>query len=105
LPAAFPLAAIFLAADNQGSPARVRADIRTNTVPATVGPNGSYDYPTFDGNAAWFVYEELGGATAELVDNAPASGTATAEMQSHNTGTMFADSGVALIAGPITTPP
>ncbi|MEP7011303.1 MAG: Ig-like domain-containing protein, partial [Acidobacteriota bacterium] len=103
--ASFPLAAIFLAADNQGSPARVRADIRTNTVPSTVGPNGSYDYPTFDGNAAWFVYEELGGATAELIDNAPASGTATAEMQSHNTGTMFADPGVALIAGPITTPP
>ncbi len=103
--ASFPLAAIFLASDNQGSPARVRADIRTNTVPATVGPNGSFDYPTFDGNAAWFVYEELGGATSELVDNAPASGTATAEMQSHNTGTMYANSGVALIAGPITTPP
>ena len=43
-----PLAAIFLAADNQGSPARVRANITGNTVPAT----GTFDYPSFDGVAA-----------------------------------------------------
>jgi len=101
-PADFPLAAIFLAADNQGSPARVRADVRLNTVPAA---SNTFDYPTFDGTAAQFVYEELTGGTAELVDNPPASASATAEMQSHNTGAMFADPGVALIPGPITTPP
>ncbi|HMH52915.1 MAG TPA: hypothetical protein VK548_21940, partial [Candidatus Acidoferrum sp.] len=101
-PADFPLAAIFLAADNQGSPAKVRANIHDNTVPATAN---TFDYPTFDGSDAQLIYVELGGATAELVDNAPGSATALAELQSHNTGAMYADPGVALIAGPITTPP
>ncbi|MEA2564713.1 MAG: large repetitive protein [Acidobacteriota bacterium] len=96
----FPLAAIFLAADNQGSPARVRADIRGNVVPAS----GSFDYPTFDGSAAQLIYEELGGATAELIDTAPASANATAQLTSTNTGTSYANGGVALIAGPINTP-
>jgi hypothetical protein len=96
----FPLAAIFLAADNQGSPARVRADIRGNTVPAS----GTFDYPTFDGSAAQLIFEELGGATAELVDVAPLSATATAQLSDANTGTVYANSGVALIGGPINTP-
>ncbi|HMH52910.1 MAG TPA: putative Ig domain-containing protein [Candidatus Acidoferrum sp.] len=101
-PVDFPLAAIFLAADNQGSPARVRADVRGNTVP--IVPN-TYDYPTFDGTAAHLIYVELSGATAELVDNAPASPDATAELQSHNTGAVYADPTISLIAGPIVTPP
>ena len=96
----FPLAAIFLAADNQGSPARVRADIRGNVVPAT----GTFDYPTFDGNAAQLIFEELTGATAELVDTPPASANATSQLTSTNTGTAYANGGVALIAGPINTP-
>jgi hypothetical protein len=101
-PADFPLAAIFLAADNQGSPARVRADIRGNTVPSVAD---TFDYPNFDGTGAHLVYVELSGATAELVDNAPASASAAAELQSHNTGAVYADATIALIAGPIVTPP
>ena len=101
-PADFPLAAIFLSADSQGSPAKVRADIRGNTVPSVAN---TYDYPTFDGTAAHLVYVELSGATAELVDNAPASADATAELQSHNTGAVYADPTIDLIAGPIVTPP
>ncbi|MBN8674295.1 MAG: hypothetical protein J0L56_09180 [Chitinophagales bacterium] len=98
--ATFPLAAIFLSADNQGSPARVRADIRSNTVPST----GSFDYPSFDGNGGQLVYIiATGGAVAQLVDNAPASANAMAELQSHNTGLMYADATVALISGPINT--
>ena len=47
------------------------------------------------------------GAVAQLVDNAPASATPLAELQSHNTGKMYADAPplVTLIAGPIGTPP
>jgi hypothetical protein len=96
----FPLAAVFLAADNQGSPARVRADIRGNVVPTS----GTFDYPTFDGNATQLIFEELSGATSELVDTPPASASATAQLTSTNTGTAYANSGVALIAGPIPTP-
>jgi hypothetical protein len=99
----FPLAAIFLAADNQGSPARVRANITGNTVPATAN---TFDYPTFDGTAAQLVYKEVtAGAEGQLVDNAPGSATAQAELTSHNTGAMFGDPLVSLIAGPISTPP
>ncbi|TPM66829.1 MULTISPECIES: S-layer family protein [unclassified Mesorhizobium] len=98
----FPLAAIFIRADDQGSPARVRADVRSNTVPAT----GSYDYPTFDGNGAQLVFVNVGTASvAQLVDNSPGSVDATAELQSHNTGLMYADPTVNLIIGPINTPP
>jgi hypothetical protein len=100
LPVNFPLAAFFLAADNQGSPTTVRANIRNNIVPAS----GTYDYPTFDGSAAQLIFEELGGATAQLVDNAPASANATAELASQNTGTVYANGGVALIPGPINLP-
>src|SRR5436309_16138 len=100
--ATFPLAAIFLGADNQGSPARVRADIRNNTVPAT----GSFDYPTFSGTDAQLSFVVVtAGAQGQLVDNAPASANAQAELTSHNTGLMYGDPAVTLIAGPITTPP
>ncbi len=102
----FPLAAIFLAADNQGSPSTVRAQITGNTVPtAASAGTGSYDYPTFSGSDPYLYYTELGGATAQLVDVAPASATAAAELASHNTGSTGADAGVALIAGPINQPP
>ena len=100
LPANFPLAAFFLAADNQGSPTTVRADIRANTVPVS----GTFDYPTFDGFAAQLIFEELGGATAQLVDTPPPSANATAELASQNSGTVYANPGVALIPGPINQP-
>ncbi|MEA2840969.1 MAG: hypothetical protein QOF41_2299 [Methylobacteriaceae bacterium] len=101
----FPLAAIFIRGDNQGSPAQVRANVHGNTVPTT----GTWDYPSFDGNGAQIVYvNAAAGAVTQLVDNAPASANATAELQSSNStaaGRAFASAGVTLIAGPINTPP
>jgi hypothetical protein len=99
----FPLAAIFLGADDQGSPARVRADITGNTAINSVG-GGSFDYPTFDGNGAHLVFIEVGGAAeGQLVDTPPASANATAQLTSTNTGTVFTQ-GITLIPGPISTP-
>lgn len=98
----FPLAAIFVTSDNQGSPATVRADIRGNTVPAA---SDTYDYPNFDGTGPNLVLEELGGGTTQLVDSPPASANATAQLQSTNTGSAYGNPGVALIAGPINQPP
>jgi hypothetical protein len=102
-----PLAAIYVAADNQGSPVQVRADIHGNTVPAT----GSFDYPTFDGNGAQIAYSKpVAGSTAQLV-NTTASGSASAQLSSGNTKSgggapnVYADPGVTLIAGPINSPP
>jgi hypothetical protein len=95
----FPLAAVYVAADNQGSPAQVRADIRDNTVPSI----GSFDAPSFDGNGGQLIFESVNGGVAQLVDNPPASADATAEIQSHNTGNVYAN-GVTLIAGPINVP-
>jgi hypothetical protein len=94
----FPLAAIFLAADNQGSPTTVRADIHDNTVPAT----GGFDYPTFDGSGAQLIFEEVtAGATAQLVGTAA---NATTQLANTNTGSVFGGAGVAIIPGPITVP-
>lgn len=98
----FPLAAIFVTSDNQGSPATVRADIRGNTVPAA---SDTFDYPNFDGTGPNLVLEELSGGTTELVDSPPANANATAQLQSTNTGSAYANPGVALIAGPINQPP
>jgi hypothetical protein len=49
--------------------------------------------------------EVVAGAVCQLVDTAPASANATAQLTSTNTGSASAASGCALIAGPITTPP
>lgn len=99
----FPLAAIYVAADDQGSPARVRANITGNTAQNSVG-GGSFDYPTFDGNGAHLVFVDVGGAAeGQLVDTAPASANATAQLTSTNTGTAFAQD-ISLIAGPISIP-
>jgi uncharacterized repeat protein (TIGR01451 family) len=99
----FPLAAIYLAADDQGSPARVRADITGNTAVNSVG-GGSFDYPTFDGNGAHLVFVEVGGAAeGQLVDVPPTSTDATAQLTSANTGMVFTQ-GITLIAGPVSTP-
>jgi hypothetical protein len=66
--------------------------------------NDAWDYPAFDGTGQYLVFEELA-AVSQLVDTAPASPNATAQLASTNTGSVYANPGVALIAGPITTPP
>ncbi len=98
----FPLAAIFVTSDNLGAGGLVRADIRGNSVPAV---SNTYDYPTFDGTATNLIFEEQSGAVSQLVDTPPASPTATGQLTSTNTGSAYANPGVALIAGPIMTPP
>jgi VCBS repeat-containing protein len=103
----FPLAAIYLSADNQGSPARVRAQITGNNARNTTG-GGSFDYPTFDGNGAHLIFAEVtAGAEGQLVDNAPASPNPLSELQSSNpatTATRIYELSTSLIAGPINTP-
>jgi hypothetical protein len=85
----------------------VRADIRGNTVPTTAA---------FDLLAAQLIYYEYdaagGHGIGQLVDTGAASATATAQLQSTNTGTSQAsdpggtDGGdIQLIPGPINTPP
>jgi hypothetical protein len=106
--AAFPLGAIYVNAAKGGATGivgfRVRADIEGNTVPAAGGPLPSASEVT---GTYLAVVESVGtetGGILELVDNAPASATATAELQSHNTGDAAANAGVALITGPINIP-
>jgi hypothetical protein len=102
-PSGFPLSAIMVEADNQSgadnkSPT-IRADIRGNTVPAGAP---SDLLPT---NLGFFEYDAANGhGIGQLVDTAPASADATAQLTSTNTGSASAF-GVALIPGPITTPP
>ena len=102
-PSGFPLPAIMVEADNQtgadNKSPTVRADIRGNTVPIT---------PAFDlltTQIGFYEYDAAGGhGIGQLVDTAPASANATAQLTSTNTGSASAF-GVALIPGPITTPP
>ena len=82
-------AAIFVTSDDLGAGGLVRADIRGNTVPAA---SNTYDYPDFDGTGTNLRFEELSGATSELVDTAPASPTATAQLTATNTGSASAKS-------------
>ncbi len=93
----FSLANIFLQANAVTVPNTLRADIRGNTVPATP--------PTGELIGFQLAYLESNGATGQLVDNAPASADASAELTSQNTGSAGANAGVSLIAGPINTPP
>jgi hypothetical protein len=103
----FPLEAIYLGADNQGSPARVRAQITGNNARNSVG-GGSYGYPTFDGNGAHLVFHEVTpGAEGQLVDTGGASANALAELTAANpltTPARIYESGISLIPGPINTP-
>lgn len=89
-PSGFPLAAIMVEADNQtdddAKAPTVGADIRGNTVPTTA------------------VVDFFTPGIGQLVDTAPASANATAQLTSTNTGTAEAF-GVTSIAGPIDTPP
>jgi len=102
-PSGFPLSTIMVEADNQtgadNKSPTVRADIRGNAVPTT---------PVFDlvsTQIGFFEYDQTGAhGIGQLVDTAPASANATAQLTSTNTGTASAF-GVSLIPGPITTPP
>jgi hypothetical protein len=99
----FPLSAIMVEADNQSgadnkSPT-VRADIRGNTVPAGTA------FDLLSTNIGFYEYDAANGhGIGQLVDTPPASADATAQLTSTNTGSASAF-GVALIPGPITTPP
>jgi hypothetical protein len=104
----FPLAAISVEADNQsgsfGTAPTVRADIRLNTVP------GSSCFDLTSGCLQYYEYDGDGTAgegqdgIGQLVDTAPASANADAQLSSTNTGSV-GSFGIALIAGPINTPP
>ncbi|HXT23172.1 MAG TPA: hypothetical protein VN923_20655, partial [Thermoanaerobaculia bacterium] len=95
----FPAAAIYVVADSQGgSPVRLRADIRLNTVPTSP--------PVVDLYPSYLIFDEVAAAAeAQLVDTAPASATCDAQLDSTNTGSATAGATCALIAGPISTPP
>jgi hypothetical protein len=96
----FALDDIYVAADNQGSPAEVRAEIHGNTVKS--GP-GCGDFPGFSGNEPWMYFNiATPGAVGQLV-NFGGHVSASAELAATNTGTTGADPGVTLIAGPIHT--
>ncbi|WP_218029109.1 beta strand repeat-containing protein, partial [Segetibacter aerophilus] len=106
----FPLPAIYIAADNQGATAAgaptVRSDVRGNTVPTG---NGLCTTGSCSILGTWIeVYEYTaasGPGIHQLVDAAPASANATAQLTSANTGSASANPEVALIAGPINLPP
>jgi hypothetical protein len=96
-------AAIVVEADNQtladNKSPTVRADIRNNTVP-TVATR------LFNAHVIFYEYGSAGSTgIAQLVDSPPASANATAQLTSTNTGTSQGSAGIALIAGPINTPP
>ncbi|MCW2672744.1 MAG: Cadherin, partial [Frankiales bacterium] len=93
----FPLSAIYVAADSQGGgTVTLRADIRGNTVPAGT---------TFDSLPTFLALDKVvAAAVCQLVDTAPASADATAQLTSTNTGSASAAAGCTLIAGPLNTP-
>jgi hypothetical protein len=101
----FALASIFAQSNCVTVCNTLRADIRTNTVPAAA-PNGEL-------LAAQLALIESSGnpsppgttSTLQLVDSAPASASCTAELTSVNTGSASANAGCSLISGPIRTPP
>jgi hypothetical protein len=98
----FPLAAIYVAGDNQGCGGITQADIHGNTVPSS----GSWDFPTFDGvGGAQLIFDEVAGAPGGDSRLVGAAATAQAQLANTNTGKVSAPAGVQIIAGPIGTPP
>src|SRR5690606_32819342 len=97
-----PLSALYIAADDQGSPARVRARISGNTALNSVG-GGSWDYPTFNGSGAHLIFIEAGSGAEEGQLVSAGAANATAELPATNTGTVYTQ-GITLIPGPITVP-
>jgi Big-like domain-containing protein/cadherin-like protein/VCBS repeat protein len=99
----FPLAAISVEADNQsGNDAFapiVRADIAGNTVPS----GGAFDLTS--AYLQYYEYDAVNGhGVGQLVDRAPASADADAQLAGANTGSTDTF-GISLIAGPINVPP
>jgi hypothetical protein len=94
----FPASAIHVAAGSPGGgTVTLRTDIRGNIVPAGVAVDS---LPTF------IALDEVAAAAGcELVDTAPSSADASAQLTSTNTGSASAAAGCALIGGPIGTPP
>ena len=102
----FPLAAIYLAADNQGSAATVRANVTGNNARNTTTGGGSWDWPSFDGNGGQLIFDLVtAGAVAQLVG----AGGADAQLTTGNPVTsaafVYAAPGVTTFAGPVNTPP
>ena len=93
----FSLSNIFLQSNCLSVCNTLRSNITGNTVPAVA--------PTGELVAGQLVVIQTGASTNQLVDIAPASANALAELQSHNTGSMATSGTVTLIAGPINTPP
>ncbi len=91
---------VYLAADNQGSAAQVRAEVHGNKVKS--GP-GCADFPGFSGNEPWMYFNIAApGAVGQLV-NFGGHVNAAAELAATNFGDTGADPGGTLIAGPINT--
>ncbi len=96
----FPLAAILVQVNQVGTAGyTIRANVHDNTVPSG----------TASDLGAGFLHlqqtQQTATTTLQLVDNAPASATAAAELSSHNTGSTSTSGTISLIAGPINTPP
>jgi uncharacterized protein YodC (DUF2158 family) len=99
----FALDDIYISADNQGSPAKVRAEVHGNTIKS--GP-GCADFPGFSGNEPWLYYNiRTAGALAELVNFGGHANANTEISTTQTSGTAAANAGVTLIAGPINTVP
>ena len=101
----FPLAAIFVNADNQGSAGKLRTDIRGNTVPSGI----SWEYPADGSTPQMLMLLAYNGGIVYLVDStSPISGTPDSELSATNTGSKKAHNdspspAITLIAGPINT--
>jgi hypothetical protein len=94
----FPLPAIYIAGDNQGTAGVFRSDVTGNTVPGAGLCPGQFLGTCIE-------LFEFSGPTGDLrlVDTPPPSPDATAQLTSTNTGSAAASAGVQLIAGPINT--
>ncbi len=114
----FPFADIYLAADDQaGTTTTLRAEVHGNKIKTvTAAGTGSYDWPTFDGNAPWLYFDRVNSlgagtpepnSTAQLVDfDGLHPSDANAEIAATQTsGTATANAAVTVIAGPITVVP
>jgi hypothetical protein len=93
----FALASLFMQSNCVTVCNTLRADVRTNTVPATP-PNGEL-------LAAQLALIETGASTLQLVDTGAASASCSAQLTETNTGSASANAGCSLIPGPINIPP
>jgi hypothetical protein len=90
----FPLAAIWLTADDLGTGGLLRADIHGNTVPAGA---------TFDTLPTYLVLDRnVASSTCQFVGT---NASGTVQLTSTNTGSASANAACTRISGPINTPP